>query len=153
MSRTAITPLQRLALALALGSVALAGLALPASAQASPAPDAPVCATLDPSAEPADCGDGATAIAADPTVQDPRPIAWDHIVVAPDGRSLTVYFWMGVQDCNGLHSVVVTPTDTGIDVSVLVGIPAGTESRICIELAQLYRTTVVLDEPLIANAA
>ncbi len=57
-----------------------------------------------------------------------------------------------VQDCNGLHSVVVTPTEGGIDVSVRVGIPAGTESRICIEIAQLYRTTVVLDGTLIANA-
>jgi hypothetical protein len=153
MSRTIATPLERLLIVLTVASIALAGLAVPAAAQPSQAPDTPVCMTLDPSVDPATCGDGATAIDPDPGVLDPRPIAWDHIVVAPDGRSLTVYFWMGVQECNGLHSVVVTPTDTGIDVSVLVGIPEGAASRICIELAQLYRTTVVLDAPLVANAA
>jgi hypothetical protein len=94
----------------------------------------------------------ATPIEPDPTVTNPRPHAWERIVVGTDGRTLDIYFWMGIEDCNGLHSVTVDPTDTGIDVLLLTGTPAGAEDMMCIELAQLYVTTIVLEQPLIGNA-
>lgn len=95
---------------------------------------------------------GATAIEADATVQDPRPHTWDRVVVASDGVTLNIFFWMGIEQCNGLHSVNITTTDSGIDLRLLTGIPAGVPTDIvCIELAQLYRTTAVLDEPLITG--
>ena len=96
---------------------------------------------------------GATKIEPDPTVANARPHAWDHIVVGADGLTLSVYFWMGVEDCNGLHSVTVAPTATGIDLQLQTGIPVGTEDVACIEIAQLYVTIVTLDEPLITDAA
>jgi len=95
---------------------------------------------------------GATPIQPDPTITDPRPHAWDHIAVSSDGMTLSIYFWMVIEDCNGLHSVTVSSTDSGIDVQLATGIPAGAEDMACIELAQLYVTTVTLEEPLISGA-
>jgi hypothetical protein len=143
----------RLALALlALAPVALAG---PATAQ-SDEPTSPPLLACGPGADPsldALCLGMATPIEPDDSMLDPQPVAWDRIEVAADGRTLTVYFWMGVQDCNGLHSVEVTPADGGIELTVLAGIPEDAATRICIELAQLYSTVVTLDEPLIVSTA
>jgi hypothetical protein len=71
--------------------------------------------------------------------------------VSADGRSLEVYFWMGVEDCYGLHSVEVTPSDSGIGISLLTGTAADAEGRLCIALAELYSTTVKLRVPIISN--
>lgn len=100
-------------------------------------------ASVDP------CADGSVPVVADPTLNDPQPTAWERIVVSPDGRTLEVYFWMGVMECNGLHSVEVTPTEGGVSVTVLTGLPEGVEAITCIDLAQLYRTSVTLETPLI----
>ena len=94
---------------------------------------------------------GATPIEPDPTVENPRPHAWDRIVVSSDGLTLSVYFWMGIEKCNGLHSVTVSPTDSGIDLLLATGTPAGSGDMVCIEIAQSFVTTVTLDEPLITN--
>ena len=51
----------------------------------------------------ADCLETATPITADRTVTDPQPHNWESVAVATDGTSLTVYFWMGVPPCHGLH--------------------------------------------------
>jgi hypothetical protein len=93
----------------------------------------------------------ATPIEPDDSLTSPTPVPFDHVTVSADGRTLTVYFWMGVQECNGLHSVEVEPTDGGITLSILTGIPDDAISRICIELAQLYSTVVTLDAPLIVD--
>lgn len=125
---------------------ALARLALPAlfAASLAVAGGAGVALAQEASPDP-----GAIPIVADPSLNDPQPTAWDHVVVDPDGRTLHVYFWMGVQECNGLHSVEVTPTEGGISITVLTGLPEGVEAITCIELAQLYQTSVTLDAPLI----
>lgn len=95
---------------------------------------------------------GAVPATPDPTVVDPRPHPWDRVVVASDGRSLDVYFWMGIEDCNGLHSVEVAPTDGGIELALYTGTPATMEpGTACIEIAQYYVTQVVLEAPLIGN--
>ncbi len=94
---------------------------------------------------------GATPIEPDPTVTDPRPQPWDQITVAADGQTLSVYFWMGVEECNGLHSVTVDRTAGGIDVQLLTGTPAGAGRIACIAIAQYYVTPVTLDQRLITN--
>jgi len=94
---------------------------------------------------------GATPIEPDPTVTNPLPHAWDRIVVSPDGLTLSVYFWNGIEDCYGLHSVEVSETDSGIGVQLYTGTAAGAEDVACIEIAELFVTTVTLDEPLITN--
>ena len=103
-------------------------------------------------ADPMDVGPGVTPITPDPTVVDPRPHAWDRIVVGSDGRTLDIHFWMGIEECNGLHSVTVSPTNTGIDVALASGTPADmAPGTACIEIAQPYVTTVTLDQPLISQ--
>ena len=68
-----------------------------------------------------------------------------------DGRTLSVYFYMRIEECYGLHSVEITPAAGGIDVLVMTGLQPDAASRVCIEIAQLYVTTVTLDAPLIGN--
>jgi hypothetical protein len=143
------TLVQRLVLTVALTLLGLAA-AWPALAQdVEPGVEEPACAAADLSVP--GCTETATPIEPDPAVLDPRPTAWDHVVVSADGRSLEVYFWMGVEGCYGLHSVEVTPADGGIGITLLTGIAPGAEGRLCVALAQLYSTTVTLEVPLISN--
>jgi len=119
-------------------------------ASESPARKVAVGGCLD---DGADCLETAIPISPDPTVVDAHPQPWESVSVAADGTSLTVYFWMGVEDCNGLQSVDVTPTDSGIDLLLMTGMPAGAEDLVCIQIAQLYRTEVALEQPLITGNA
>lgn len=142
--------LVRLALpALLAASLAVAGGGAVSLAQEASEPVTVTCVPAPGEAPVDPCADGSIPVVADPTLNDPRPTAWERIVVGPDGRTLEVYFWMGVLECNGLHSVEVTPTEGGVSITVLTGLPEGVEAITCIELAQLYRTTVTLDAPLI----
>jgi len=116
------------------------------------APDDPVVAPpADPGAQPP-IGDGALPVEPEPGIVDPRPHAWDHISVAPDGRTITVYYWGGVQDCYGLADVDIQSDAQGrLQITVLEGrrgnLPPGTA---CIEIALLKSVTITLDEPLVA---
>jgi hypothetical protein len=101
----------------------------------------------------ADCQETAIPITPDPTVTNAVPHPWESVSVASDGMSLSVYFWMGVEECNGLQSVEVTPTESGIDLVLMTGVPVGAEDNMCVAIAQLYRTDVALEAPLIGGAA
>lgn len=94
---------------------------------------------------------GATPIAPDAKVIDPRAHAWNHVIVGPDGTTLWVYFWGGVLECNGLHSVEASPTASGIDLQLFMGLQPDAANKDCIELAVLYVTEVTLDAPLITH--
>lgn len=94
--------------------------------------------------------DGATPASPDPSLVFPRRIRWDAVLVAPDGRTLTVYFRNGDPGCTGLAAIDVRPDDAGIAVEVTVGDVPGAPS--CPPADQLYRTVVVLDEPLVTGA-
>jgi hypothetical protein len=140
-----IAAVAALALAAAAPAVARAQSPLPSSGDQS------ACAVIE---GPADCTPSATAIEPDPGVTDAHATAWDHVVVAADGRSLDVYFWMGVTDCYGLQSVDVSRDGSGLSIALMTGQAAGAPAdRVCIEIAQLYVTTVTLDEPLIDNVS
>ena len=148
-STSMATRLPRLALTVALALFLLTS-AWPARAQdVETGTDEAACPAGDLSVP--GCTEMATPIEPDPAVLDPRPTAWDHVVVSADGRSLEVYFWMGVEDCYGLHSVEVAPSDSGIGITLLTGTAADAEGRLCVALAQLYSTTVTLEAPLISN--
>ena len=115
-------------------------------------PDDPVVAPPgDPDARPP-LGDAALPVEPEPGIVDARPHAWDHISIAPDGRTITVYYWGGVQDCYGLAAVDVQPDAQGrLQITVLEGrrgdLAPGTA---CIEIALLKSVTITLDEPLVA---
>lgn len=148
-STSMTTPLPRLALTVALALFLLTS-AWPARAQdVEAATDEAACPAGDLSVP--GCTETATPIEPDPAVLDPRPTAWDHVVVSADGKSLEVYFWMGVEDCYGLHSIEVAPSDSGIGITLRTGTAAGAEGRLCVALAQLYSTKVTLEAPLISN--
>jgi hypothetical protein len=102
---------------------------------------------------PPEWGDGATRINPDPSVRSLHRQAWDHITVVPTGKKLVVYFWMGVQDCNGLGRVDVVRRDGQLTIKLWTGIPKGAEHMTCIDLAQLYKTVVRLDRPIIGGGA
>jgi hypothetical protein len=100
---------------------------------------------------PPEWGDGATRIKPDASVRSLSRQAWDHITVSPNGKKLVVYFWMGVQDCYGLGRVDVVRRDGQVTVKLWTGIQKGAEHMICIDLAQLYKTVVHLDRPIIGG--
>jgi hypothetical protein len=97
-------------------------------------------------------GDGAIHVEPVPGIVDPTAHTWDHITVAPDGRTLTVYYWGGVEECYGLAGVDVQQDADGLTViRVLEGrrgeLPPDTA---CIEIALLKAATVELEEPIVA---
>lgn len=154
MSPTVRRPLATMTRAALVGAVTLVLVGLPVGSRAQEpdagASDESVCAVVE---TPADCGTMATPIEPDPAVIDARPTPWDHIVVAADGTSLEVYFWMGVTECYGLHSVEVRQGPAGLSVALMTGLAPGGTDRACIEIAQLYVTSVSLEAPLIGNAS
>jgi hypothetical protein len=96
--------------------------------------------------------DGALHVRPQPGIVDARPHAWDRISVAADGRTLTVYYWGGVEECYGLAGVDVQADDQGRPViRVFEGrrgnLPPDTA---CIEIALLKAVEVELEEPIVA---
>jgi hypothetical protein len=148
---------RRLALTLlgltSVATVAPASALAQADASAEPiAPKVAACEPVDAAAQ-ATCLAAATPIEPDPTLQDPQPVPFEHVVVGPDGTTLTVYFWMGAEPCSGLYGVETQPIEGGIDLTILVGAPEGVESMTCIAIAELRSTVVTLDQPLVVAGA
>lgn len=144
-----------LALLLALGAVS------PVAAQDPPASPDPGL-TMEPGipGEPGGPGepgeepevpfaDGATPVVPEDGLNDIIEVPWDHITVAPDGRTLTVYFWGGAEACYGLAGVLVDETGAAPVITLQTGTRPGVE--VCIAIAQLYSTQVVLDQPIVGG--
>jgi hypothetical protein len=98
---------------------------------------------------------GAQPVEPQPGIVDAIPHAWDHIDVASDGRTLTVYYWGGVADCYGLDRVdVARGADGRLTVTVFEGRHGSlSPDTACIAIALLKAATVVLDAPLITPSA
>ncbi len=96
---------------------------------------------------------GATAVEPDPRIVDLRKQAWDHITVSSDGRSLEVYFWGGTLDCYGLGRVDVSTTNGTLTVQLWTGTQPDAVGKACVDIAQLFVTTVTLNSPLIGGGA
>lgn len=97
--------------------------------------------------------DGAIPTVPDPTVTNVNEVPWDRITVGPDGRTLTVYFWNGADGCYGLHDVEVSVADGVPSVTIRTGMRDEAILRLCIDIAQLYKTEVVLDAPILVGGA
>ena len=146
---------------LALTIVALAAFAAISPAVASaqspvpsetPAMKVAACEAPDPSGV-ATCLAGATPIEANPELENPAPVPFDHVTVGPDGRTLIVYFWMGAEPCSGLSSVETEAVEGGIELTILVGSPPDVASMTCIAIAELRSTVVTLDRPLVVDGS
>jgi len=110
-------------------------------------PDDPIAGVPDPNAPPD--GDGALHVEPEPGIVNSRPHAIDRISVAPDGRTVTIYWWGGVQDCYGLDEVrVERDADRTPVFTVLEGTVGDLGDVACIEIALSKATTITLDEPL-----
>lgn len=103
----------------------------------------------EPGEEPLPSDDGATAVVPEEGLEDIIDTPWDHITVAPDGRTLTVYYWSGVDSCFGLAGVTVDVSGAVPTITLQTGSRPGVE--VCVALAQLYSTDIVLDEPIIGG--
>jgi hypothetical protein len=142
-------------LALMLALVAVA----PVAAQGEPGATPDPGLTIDPGipGEPGGPGeepeppfaDGATPVVPEEGLNDIIEVPWDHITVGPDGRSLTVYFWSGAESCYGLAGVEVDETGAVPVITLQTGTRPGVD--VCVALAQLYSTPVVLEDPIIAG--
>jgi hypothetical protein len=93
--------------------------------------------------------DGATPATPEDGLLDVTDTPWDHITVAPDGRTLTVYYWSGADSCYGLAGVTVDVSAAVPTITLRTGTRPGVE--VCIALAQLYSTEVVLDDPIVGG--
>jgi hypothetical protein len=105
-------------------------------------------------AQPVDpIDDGWTLIKPAKGLQDVRKQAWDHISIAPDGKTVTVYFWGGVTPCYGLSDVKAAVANGVLTVTLLTGTPAHGKDVACIEIAKAYKAVVTLDKPLVRDGA
>jgi hypothetical protein len=81
---------------------------------------------------------------------DLRPVTWERIEVSPDGMTLTVAWYGGVDTCYGLADVEV---ERRADGTLAIGLWEGSRpdavGKACIEIAVLKQTQVQLDTPLI----
>jgi hypothetical protein len=93
-------------------------------------------------------GDGAQLVEPRPGMAGVRPHPFDHAVVADDGRSVTVFFWSGVEPCYVLDHVEVAYDAERVTITLFEGHDAAEPGTACIELALLKKVVVPLDEPL-----
>ena len=115
----------------------------------SQSPDSPVDAPIVvPTPEP---GVVAIPVVPDPNIISPAATPWQWIEVAPDGTTLTVYFWNGAEACNGLSSVDVSDVDGVTTVTVFTGLTPEAMNTTCIAALFLYSTVVVLDAPVLGG--
>lgn len=100
--------------------------------------------------EPFDPGmDRALAVQPEPGIRNASPYAFDRISFAADGRTATIYYYGGVEECYGLAGASIMRNEDGTyAVTVLEGARAAAADRACIEIALLKAVTVTLDEQL-----
>ena len=114
-------------------------------------PDATVSYTPCPGDEPSaptDPYDGAQKVEPTPGMSDLYPRAFDKAVVGNDGRTLTIFFWSGVEPCYVLDHVDVDEGPGAITVTLFEGHDASAGDVACIEIAVLKKVVVQLDEPV-----
>ena len=91
---------------------------------------------------------GAQRVEPTPGMSDVYPRAFDKIVVGDDGRTLTIFFWSGVEPCYVLDHVDVDYGPGAITVTLFEGHDASAGDVACIEIALIKKVVVQLDEPV-----
>jgi CubicO group peptidase (beta-lactamase class C family) len=111
---------------------------------ADPGPDTPVSSDAEQSFP--DFEDGATVAEPDASIVDPTETRWDHIVVAPDGQTLWVYYWGGTDACYGLASVELGVPNTTRTKFRLASVSKSFTALAVLQLVEQSRLR--LDDPL-----
>ena len=91
---------------------------------------------------------GAQKVEPTPGMSDVSPRAFDKVVVGDDDRTLTIYFWSGVEPCYVLDHVDVDYGPGAITVTLFEGHDASAGDVACIEIALIKKVVVQLDEPV-----
>lgn len=67
-------------------------------------------------------------------------------LISVDGNTVTIGFWMGVEDCYGVERIDVAETETKVTVDVTIA--ERSLDQVCIAIAEARSVTVELDAPL-----
>jgi hypothetical protein len=121
---------------------------VPGDSGASPRPDGdqPVSSDVG-SAPPASTpGPAASPVRPEGNTINPRPVAFEQAEPSADGRSLTIYWWSGVEPCHVLDRVEVKEAAGSVTVTLYEG-PSEPDA-ICVQIAVRKVTTVELKTPL-----
>jgi hypothetical protein len=94
-----------------------------------------------------DPGDGAQLVEPTPGMAGVRPHAFDH-AVGEDGKTVTVFFWSGVEPCYVLDHVDVDYGGKAVTITLYEGHDPNAGDVACIEIALLKKVVVHLDEPV-----
>jgi hypothetical protein len=89
----------------------------------------------------------------DPTIVDALPVAVDHHVIGPDGRTVVAYYWGGNQGCFGLHSATVERRNGVPRITVWEGTRPAAVGAACTMEALLKATVVTLDAPILVDGS
>jgi hypothetical protein len=92
--------------------------------------------------------DGAQEVEPTPGMSDLYARTFDKAVVGDDGRTLTIFFWSGVEPCYVLDHVDVDYGPGAITVTLFEGRDASAGDVACIEIALLKKVVVQLEEPV-----
>ena len=92
--------------------------------------------------------DGAQKVGPTPGMSGVNPTSFDKVVVGKDGKSLTIFFWSGVEPCYVLDRVDVDASRDAITVTLFQGHDASVGDVACIDIALLKKVVVQLDEAI-----
>jgi hypothetical protein len=114
-------------------------------------PDASVSYTPCPGDEDpkvTDPYDGAQKVEPTPGMSGVSPRVFDKVIVGDDDRTLTIFFWSGVEPCYVLDHVDVDEGPRAITVTLFEGHDVSAGDVACIEIALLKKVVVPLAEPV-----
>jgi hypothetical protein len=92
--------------------------------------------------------DGAQKVEPTPGMVGVNPTAFDRIIVGEHDRTLTIFFWSGVEPCYVLDHVEVDGGLDAITVTLFQGHDASAGDVACIDIALLKKVVVQLAEPV-----
>ncbi len=90
--------------------------------------------------------DGAQGVEPTPGMAGVNPTAFDKVVVGDDDRTLTIFFYSGVEPCYVLDRVDVDEGSDAITITLFQGHDASAGDVACIDIALLKKVVVELDE-------
>jgi hypothetical protein len=112
-------------------------------------PDTPV-SSCPGDEEPPTTGpwDGAEPVEPRPGMVGVTPIPFDHVDVADDDRTLTVFFYSGVEPCYVLDRVEVVEGPGSITITLFQGSDPDVANVACIDIAVSKKVVVQVDAPV-----
>lgn len=87
------------------------------------------------------------------TVTDARSMRIERFTIGADGRTVVAYWWGGNPDCFGLKGVRVETQNGTPLVTVLEGMREAARGRACTMEAVMKSAVVVLEAPILTDAA